>query len=226
MDNHSVYANEELNSWTGRLGLLDEESYLLEKYLINKGRLIEAGTGGGRVSIEIAKRFDNLEIVAFDFVKDMINNAKTKNKKIDFRVLDASDLSIFKDESFDFAIYLQQIVSLVPFELIPKVIDESYRILKKDGVIIFSFLDYQSREFNPFLSFAVNLARIIRGEKWQKQQLPWLKLGGKVNLGLLGKKQATTYWFEDDEIKVILEDIGFKILEVKKESMLYVVCQK
>lgn len=226
MDNHSVYANEELGSWTERSGLLDQEAYLIEKYIQDHGRLIEAGAGGGRISLEIDKIFNHVNIVAFDFVEDMIRSAKMKSDKIDFRVLDASDLSIFEDECFDFAIYLQQIVSLVPETLIPKVLEEAYRILKKDGVILFSFLYYQGRRVNPLLSFMVNTVRSVRGEAWERQRLPWLKLGGKVNLKLFNTNQATTYWFEEDEIKNILKNIGFEIIEIKKDNMLYVVCRK
>ncbi len=110
--------------------------------------------------------------------------------------------------------------------MIPKVLDESYRILKKDGVILFSFLYYHGRKINPLLNFIVNMIRSARGEVWERQRLPWLKLGGKVNMRLFNKDQATIYWFEEDEIKTILENIGFKILEVKKDNMLYVVCRK
>jgi len=237
LNNHTVYANEELASWTGRTGLLEQESYLIEKYLRNNGRLIEAGTGGGRIAVEIEKRFSRLNILAFDFVEEMIASAKKKSSTIDFRVMDASDLSSLKDESFDFAVYLQQIVSLVPEALIPKVLEEAYRILKMDGVVIFSFLYYEGRKINPLLSFMVNTVRFLRGEEREQQRLPWLKLGGKINLKLFCKGQATTYWFHENEIRGVLERSGFEILEVAtskqlqqsaaiSEGMLYVVCRK
>jgi ubiquinone/menaquinone biosynthesis C-methylase UbiE len=226
LDNYSVYANEELESWTERSGLLEQEAYLIEKYIQDDSRLIEAGTGGGRISLEIDKVFKDVNIVAFDFVADMIRSAKMKSDKIDFRVLDASDLSVFEDESFEFAIYLQQIVSLVPGSLVSKVLEEAYRILKKDGVIIFSFLYYEGRRINPLLSFLVNGVRFLRGEERNRQCLPWLKLGGRANLKLFSKDQATTYWFEENEAREVLEKIGFQILEVKKDNMLYVVCRK
>jgi len=226
LNNHSVYSNEELDGWTERSGLLVEEQYLIKKYIKNFGKLVEAGTGGGRISLEINKQYPVLEIVAFDFVKEMIERAKVKSNAIDFRINDASELSIFDDNSFNFAIYLQQIVSLVPVELIPKVLNESYRVLKKDGIIIFSFLSYEGRKINPILSFFVNTFRILRGEQWQKQRLPWLKLSNKVNLKFFTKNQATTYWFYQEEIEKILANIGFTILETRIDNMLYIVCKK
>ena len=226
MDNHEVYAKKELASWTERSGLSEQEQSLIEKYIKNEGRLIEAGTGGGRIALEIQKRYGRLEITAFDFVEEMIVSAKTKSDAIDFRVLDASDLSVFEDEYFDYAIYLQQIISLVPQELIPRVLGESYRIVKKDGIVIFSFLYFQGRKFNIPLSFMANTVRVMRGEKWEFQRLPWLKLGGRFNTGFLKKDQPTTYWFEENEIKSLLENLGFRIVDLKKDTMLYIVCQK
>ena len=237
MNNHAVYANEELDGWTGRSGLIDTEAYLINKYIKNKGSLIEAGTGGGRIALEVLEEYPNLDIVAFDFVEDMIRSAKEKSSAIDFRVSDASDLSEFEDESFEFSIYLQQIVSLVPEELISKVLDESYRILKKDGVILFSFLYYEGRKINPILSFLTNTFRTLRNEKRREQTLPWLKLAGKFNFNLFRKRQATTYWFKKKEIIELLQKNGFEILEVASakeiqertsgsEGMLYVVCKK
>ncbi len=226
MNNYSVYANEELKNWTERSGLLEQEIYLIKKYIRDQGALIEAGTGGGRISLEIDKEFENLNVVAFDFVKEMIQSAKKKSNKIDFRVLDASDLSVFEDESFDFSIYLQQIVSLVPEMQVSNVLDESYRILKKDGIILFSFLYYQGRMINPLLSFIFNTVKVFKGQKWKTQRLPWLKLGKKINLKLFNKGQATTYWFEEDEIRILLEYTGFRIIEIKKDNMLYIVCRK
>ena len=237
MDNHGVYANEELESWIDRSGLIEQEKYLISKYLQNRGKLIEAGTGGGRIALEIDKEYDSLEIMAFDFVGEMIENAKIKSDKINFEVADASDLSFLKDESFDFAIYLQQIVSLVPYPLITLVLSEAFRILKKDGLIIFSFLYFEGRAINPFLSFIINTIRVFRGERYQQGSLPWLKLSGKPNYKLFRRNQAMTYWFKKEEIIKILENTGFKIIEVTTsrqiqkrlsgaDGMLYIVCKK
>jgi ubiquinone/menaquinone biosynthesis C-methylase UbiE len=237
MNNHTVYANEELENWVEREGLIPQEKYLLEKYLPDHGKLIEAGTGGGRISLEIMNKNGSLEILAFDFVQEMIERAKIKSNKIDFKVADATDLSFLENETFDTAIYLQQILSLIPYTLIPKALDEAYRILKKDGVIIFSFLYFKGRKINPLLSFITNIIRLLRGEPWQRCSLPWLKLARKVNYRLFAKGQAMTYWFEKDEIVDMLNKRGFKIIEIitskeivkqtkGSDGMLYIVCKK
>jgi len=237
LNNHTVYANEELNNWAEREGLILQEKYLLEKYLPNRGKLIEAGTGGGRISLEIGKMNKSLDIFAFDFVEEMIEYARLKSSTVDFQIADASDLSFLEDQTFDIAIYLQQIISLIPHAMISQTLDESYRILKKDGIIIFSFLYFKGRRINSTLSYITNFIRVLRGESWEKGCLPWLKLGGKANFRLFQKSQAMTYWFEKDEIVNMLEARGFHILEVstskeianeteRAEGMLYIVCGK
>lgn len=237
MNNHTIYANDELESWIEREGLIPQEHYLLDKYIRGDETLIEAGTGGGRISLELKKRYENLNIVAFDFVEEMIVRARKKSNEIDFRVGDAADLSWLANESFDVAIYLQQIISLIPAALIPKAISEAYRVLKNDGIAIFSFLYYDGRRINPLLSLLVNTIRTVRGEEWQKHSLPWLRLSGRINYKLFSKHQAMTYWFGKEEIVKMLETQGFAILETvtsKKieqrtsgsDGMLYIVCRK
>ena len=237
MNNHTIYANDELENWVEREGLIPQEQYLLDKYITGNETLIEAGTGGGRISLELKKKYENLNIVAFDFVEEMINRAKRKSNNIDFRVADATDLSWIADERFDTAIYLQQIISLIPDTLIPKAIDEAYRVLKNDGIAIFSFLYYDGRKINPLLSLLVNIIRKTRGERWQKHRLPWLKLSGKINYKLFSRHQAMTHWFDKKEIVSMLETQGFTILETVtskeieqrtsgSDGMLYIVCKK
>lgn len=196
MDNQSIYANEEPESWTERSGLLEQERALIEKYIRDRGSLVEAGTGGGRIVLEIGKRFSHLDLVTFDFVEELIREARRKSD------------------------------SLVSEERMGDVLKESHRILKKGGVALFSFLYYPGRRINVPLSLAVNTVRWLRGEEWKRQRLPWLKLGGRINWRLLGKNQPTTYWFEEEEIRGILEGAGFEILEIRKDNMLYIVCRK
>ena len=66
--NKTLYSDQLFSLWSSKEELLVIEKYFLEKYLINKnGKVIEAGTGGGRIIFEIEKLgFSNLD--AFDYV--------------------------------------------------------------------------------------------------------------------------------------------------------------
>jgi hypothetical protein len=89
--NKELYSGKLFNIWSKKCGLLPTEKYLLNKYLLNKqAKIIEAGTGGGRIIFEIEKLgFTKLE--AFDFVENMITFCKEKKRKfssnIKFRVI-------------------------------------------------------------------------------------------------------------------------------------------
>jgi len=236
------YSGELFEDWAVRKGIIPAEEYLLKKYLTDFSKsVIEAGTGGGRISFYIENMgFQN--ITAFDYVPKMIEHARSvaKEKKslIKFQVADASDLPEYENSAFDYLIYLQQVLCFVPKELFFNSCAEAYRIAKKGGIVIFSFLDWNSRIYNPTLSWVTNTIRKIRREEVLKQHLPWLKLNGKFNWKLFNKNQPTVFWIKKNEIISDLKNIGFSILEAKnnnqlfndsdktRKEMLYIVCRK
>lgn len=237
MDTKTVYNDYDFNLWVDRSGLLKEEAYFLSKYMTEKeGNTLEAGTGGGRIAYALEEQ-GYTSITAFDFVERFIEVAKTKKSatNISFCVADAVDLSLFPDNSFDQAIYLQQIISIIPHEKIDTALLEAARVLKPGSPILFSFLNWNGRSYNKLLSFLTNICRFLRGAPISKQQLPWLKLGGKFNWKFLFADQSTTYWFTKEEITTKLEQLGFEMIESKtssefthsiSEGMIYIVCQK
>ena len=78
----------------------------LKKYLPKKGLVLDAGSGPGRYSIELAKI--GYDVVLLDLTKELldiaqkeIKKARVNNKIKGFYEGSISDLSIFEDESFD-----------------------------------------------------------------------------------------------------------------------------
>lgn len=240
--NKELYKTELLEDWTKRTHLINAEKYFIEKYLTNKTkRVLEAGTGGGRIAFKVEEAgFKN--ICAFDIVPQMIDYAIEKanrnSSQIKFSVADASNLNLYKDESFSYLIYLQQVLCFIPNENdFYKSLEEAFRIASKDSITIFSFLDFEGRKINRFLSLISNFCRLIRGEKTHKQYLPWLKKNNKINWKILNKNQALTYWIERKKVVKFLKSLGYEILEEKSSSqiikpnakpsgMLYIVCKK
>lgn len=220
------------------MSLLSAEDYLAQKYILSKKSLIlEAGCGGGRIAFQL-KRIGYERIDAFDFCEEFIEKAVSENLKrhenIRFFVADASDLSMLADESYDNALYLQQILSFVPNGLLDKALEESYRVLKPGGITLFSLLNYDGRRLNRALSFILDKLRKMREEDLNKQELPWLKYEGEWNWMFLRKGQAVNYWITKSEAKERLMKAGYQVLEVyssldfgeNQNSILYFVCQK
>lgn len=109
--NKKLYTDELLNDWVTREEIIPAEVYFIKKYLTQKtGKVIEAGTGGGRIAFYIGQMGFN-QIDAFDYVPQMIEyankNLKDKNLNIKFIVADATNLSDFGRDTYDYLIYLQ-----------------------------------------------------------------------------------------------------------------------
>lgn len=240
--NAERYSNELFDLWANKERLNNSENYLLKKYLLdNSKNVLEGGTGGGRLSFQIEKMgFSNGS--AFDIVPEMVAHAKTRAENsgstVNFRISDAANLSEFKSESFDYLIYLQQVLCFIDKkDLFENALKEAYRVAKKDAIIIFSFLDYDAKPYNPMLSTVVNGLRKLRKEETSKRHLPWLKINDDINWKLFHKNQPKTYWVKRKEIIFQLMRLGFYVIETKNanqltakakkgKGILYVVCKK
>ncbi|MFV9551005.1 class I SAM-dependent methyltransferase [Algibacter sp. PT7-4] len=236
--NKTLYSDKLFKVWAEKKSITDLERYFINKYVLDKTKkVIEAGTGGGRIIFEIEKRgFYNLD--AFDYVENMIKFCNQKknalNSKINFKIADATQLNnVYKNSYFDYLIYLQQVLCFIDPKKLPKALQEAYRIGTEDSVYIFSFLNWNSKFYNPILSFFVNTIRVFRGEKVNKYKLPWLNLNGKINWKFLNKNQPQNIWFKQEDIIKILANNGFSILEVKsqlnksdKQEHIHIACKK
>ncbi|OKH25078.1 class I SAM-dependent methyltransferase [Chroogloeocystis siderophila] len=251
VNNKQIYSTVEFDAWAYGENLLDEEKYLIETYLNKESKILEAGTGGGRILLEMKKMgFKSLH--GYDYMPEYIEQAKQRDPEssICFTVQDATQLK-YSDSSFDQIVYLQQIVSLIENKIErSKAIQEAYRVLKKQGIALFSFLCLDSRRQSiQYLSFLMylHITRKIRGSHCSLHYLPWLKLGGKPNWNALCDRQPYTYWYSLHEAVQALNKVGFTILAIGStyqiqqrqmyaspeslvdepiKGMLYCVCQK
>ena len=235
--NKDLYSGKLFKTWSEKSGLLLIEKYFIQKYLLNNAaKVVEAGTGGGRIIFEIENLGYN-DLYAFDYVDKMIticNQKKKQNKsKIQFKIANALKLDCYKDNQFDYLVYLQQILCFLDKDKLHIGLKEAHRIGNTNAVYLFSFLNWDSKWYNPIFSLIVNFFRVVKNNKVSKNELPWLKINNKFNWRFLNKNQPLNLWLKEKEIVKILENNGFSIIEIKtkvngddKVGHIHVACKK
>jgi ubiquinone/menaquinone biosynthesis C-methylase UbiE len=149
-----------------RYYMLPEYKYFVWKILrsgIRSGRVLDIGTGSGRLAIELAKaRGCSFDIVGLDVSENMLIKARENARqagvgnKIRF-VLGNADALPFADRSFDLVI---SYASLHHWFQPVKVFNESYRVAGPQGRVIIR--DNQRVNDNPFWgAFIWTLSRFM-----------------------------------------------------------------
>jgi ubiquinone/menaquinone biosynthesis C-methylase UbiE len=137
-----------------RLYMLPEYKYFVWKILrrgIRSGRVLDIGTGSGRLAIELAKaKGCNFEIIGLDVSENMLSKARENARqekvegKIQFVLANASTLP-FPDSYFDLVI---SYASLHHWFMPVKVFNETRRVATDNGCIIIR--DNKRVYGNPF----------------------------------------------------------------------------
>lgn len=215
-ENRNIYETVEFDAWAYKEGIGYEEKFLCKKYLNKDLKTVEAGTGGGRLILEM-KKLGFTSLYAYDYLPEFIAEAKKKDptQSICFEVEDATKLS-YQDCSFEQILYLQQLISSIDGDDNKlKALKEAYRILKLGGIALFSFLSFESRVreplYIPYLVYLFAFRKLLRINR-SIQYLPWLKLGGKPNFLSLLDSEPYVYWYKMSEAYNQLEQVGFKVV--------------
>jgi ubiquinone/menaquinone biosynthesis C-methylase UbiE len=159
-----------------RLYILPEYKYFVWKILhrgVKSGRVLDIGTGSGRLAIELAKaRGCDFEIVGLDVSENMLKKARENARqagvesKISFVLGNASNLP-FSGNSFDL---VMSYASLHHWFRPVQVFNEAYRVTRPQGRMIIR--DNQRVKGNPFwTAFIWTLARFMNKrhrDNWPK----------------------------------------------------------
>jgi ubiquinone/menaquinone biosynthesis C-methylase UbiE len=137
-----------------RLYMLPEYKYFVRKVLgrgVRQGRVLDIGTGSGRLAIELAKAGGcKFEIIGLDVSEDMLSKALENARqagvenKISYLLANAASLP-FPDGSFDLVV---SYASLHHWFDPVRVINEAQRVTREKGCLIIR--DNQRVYGNPF----------------------------------------------------------------------------
>lgn len=214
--NKEVYSTLEFDRWAIGYHLDQDEIFLFNHYFDEKSKTVEAGTGGGRILFGMQERgFESL--YGFDFVPEFIDIAKQRDlsQKIHFEVQDATNLS-YESNAFEQLVYLQNMISSIDAaEARLYALKEAYRILRPDGVGLFSFLNFHVRIQHPISRLYLQYLKTLRyfsGSQRSIQEQPWLNPGKKPNWLALFDRGPYVYWYNAKEAYHQLSDVGFQIV--------------
>ena len=134
------------------------ERFLFDAYLKSGMRILDIGVGGGRTIPYLTSITD--QYVGIDYAENMIRLCKTKFPDLEFLVADASDMFTFSDGSFDAIVFSYNGMDyLYPQEKRLRCLLECFRLLKNQGIFIFSVHNAKSIIFRPDLE-GLNWSRV------------------------------------------------------------------
>lgn len=178
------------------------------KYLSTPRTILDMGCGTGRTTTHLKTIGHTL--IGVDVAPNMICAARDKHPDIDFMVGDASDIR-FRDGYFDAVLFsFNGLDCLYPYKNRVKAMNEINRVLKPDGLFI-----YSSHKIEAMLSWRA--AKRIR-----LYDYPYFKEHTVYGDLIL-------YYGTDKANRLQQAKTGYRLLETvdyKKHSWRYYVCQK
>lgn len=115
---------------------------VLDELIDNFANVLDCAAGTGAYSFYLADKGCN--VTATDITPrhiDIIRKGLTEKKyNMNTSVLDATDMSIFKDETFDIVLNMGPFYHLTTEEQREKCMSESLRVLKKGGLIVTAYI--------------------------------------------------------------------------------------
>jgi ubiquinone/menaquinone biosynthesis C-methylase UbiE len=191
--------------------MLPEYKYFVWKILrrgIKSGRVLDIGTGSGRLSIELAKaKGSNFEITGLDISENMLKKAAENARqagvedKIKFVQANADALP-FPDGSFDLVI---SYASLHHWFRPATVFKEAQRVAKKGGAVIIR--DNRRVYGNPFWEVFIWILRRFMNRRHREN---WPK--------------AIMASYTIPEVKAILEEAGLTDYRVSTDFIKFDLC--
>ena len=132
----------------GQVEFLTNLKYI-ESYLQKDDKIIDIGAGTGAYSGYLYQQ--GYDITSVKLIKYNLNVLRKNYPNIKNYLLDARDLSIFKDNTFDKIILFGPIYHLLKEEDKIKALKEAKRICKNDGII---FISYYMQDY-AFITYGI-----------------------------------------------------------------------
>ncbi len=181
----------------------------VNKFVMNNSPVIlDVGCGPGLLLLEIANLIPNSQLIGIDFSKDMLQIAseKVKQKELDsiiFKQGPAEDIPLPNAHN-DVVVCLN---SLHDFNSAKETISEVYRTTKEDGIFILKDKNGAFPKWKVILGFIPLICK-----SGFKKTLKYFK--------------SNELWLNPEKVKECMEDLGFRIVYLKKKLDYLIVGKK
>jgi ubiquinone/menaquinone biosynthesis C-methylase UbiE len=137
------------------LGIIERE-LLIQEGLPRDGYLIDVGCGSGRLASPLSDYLTG-RYLGIDIVPAMVRHARRLVRRLDWRFEVADGLSIpEKDHTADMVCFFSVFTHLLPEQSFVY-LQESVRVLKPEGKIVFSFLEFEEPSHWPIFENAIRV---------------------------------------------------------------------
>lgn len=138
-DNLNTYNSSSVVNWYA--GLKDMTAVELRIFetqhdFLKQAALLDIGIGGGRTTRYLKDKCKTY--TGIDYSHGFVTQVKKEFPEVTSLVMDARDLSAFKDQSFDFVNFSFNGIDYVNLEDRIKILSEIARVLKPNGLFFFS----------------------------------------------------------------------------------------
>lgn len=111
--------------------------YLPKPHLSNQQKILDVGSGSGRDSVFFANQ--GFEVVAIDGSKSLIELAQQTDTRIDWQCLRFDEIAKQSWQNQFTGIWACASLLHMPFDDLPKILNDLIRCLKSDGILYASF---------------------------------------------------------------------------------------
>ena len=203
---------------------------ILSKYLPKEAKILDLGGAAGVYSFPLAEM--GYEVYLADLSEDLINQAKEQNEgKINkiksCDVVNAIDLSIYKDSEFDVVLLFGPLYHLLEGSERKQCLNDVNRVLKNNGTVFASFIPYLSG------SIAIIDRYFRHPEQVNKENLDEVFKTGKFN-NMVDNGFQEGYYPTSKEIEELFNNCNFEKIDIKsirgigyeKEDNIYSITDK